>query len=80
VERGHKTRVPLPYLRAWRLRSLLTQDELADRSGLAKSSVVRLEKGDQGAILTTVGKLADALKITRQQLVYENPGKQEGQP
>jgi transcriptional regulator with XRE-family HTH domain len=78
--RGRKTRVPLPYLRAWRLHMLLSQDELAERSGIAKTSVVRLEKGQQGAILSTVGKLSQGLGITRQALVYEQPEQREEGP
>jgi DNA-binding XRE family transcriptional regulator len=78
--RGHRTRVLLPYLRAWRLHALLSQDELARRSGIAKTSIVRLEKAQQGAILSTVGKLSQGLGITRQQLVYEDPGQREGSP
>lgn len=72
-ERDHKTRITLPYLRAWCLKRLLSQDELAERSGIAKSTVVRLEKGNQTAILSTIGKLAKALTLSREQLMYQNP-------
>lgn len=67
------TRIALPYLKAWRLHRLLSQDELSKSSGVAKSTLVRLENGGQ-ANLSTTGKLATALNITRQQLVYEQPG------
>jgi transcriptional regulator with XRE-family HTH domain len=73
MERGHVTRVTLPYLRAWRLKRLLSQGELAEMGHVAKSTLARLEKGDQSAILRTVGKLAKALDITREQLVREDP-------
>ena len=74
TERGHKTRVPLPYLRAWRESKFVSRDELAARSGVSKSTIVRLEiNGSQGAILSTVGKLATGLGITREQLVRHNP-------
>jgi transcriptional regulator with XRE-family HTH domain len=72
--------VPLPYLRAWRLHALLSQDELTRRSGIAKTSIIRLEKGRQGAILSTVGRLSQALGISRQQLVYEQPEPREEGP
>lgn len=80
MERGHKTRVPLPHLRAWRLKRLYSQDELATKSGVSKATIIRLEKGTQGAILSTVGKLAKALDLPRERLVYEDPtaGKDTG--
>jgi DNA-binding XRE family transcriptional regulator len=74
-----RTRVELPYLRSWRIAKLLSQDELADRAHVMKSTIVRLERepdasgARQAAILSTIGKLAKGLGITRQQLVYEDP-------
>lgn len=74
-----RTRVALPYLRAWRVKRLVSQDELAARTGLSKSTIVRLESepepnGErQTAILSTVGKLAKALEVTREDLVYRDP-------
>jgi transcriptional regulator with XRE-family HTH domain len=62
----------VPYLRAWRLKHLYSQDELADMSGVSKSTIVRLENGSS-AILSTIGKLAKALDPTREQLAYEEP-------
>lgn len=66
------TRVPLPYLRAWRLAKLLSQDELYAKTGVAKSTINKLEHGSQ-ANMSTIGKLASGLDITRHQLVYEQP-------
>ena len=66
------TRIPVPYLRAWRLKRLYSQDELADLSGVSKSTIVRLETGSS-AVLSTIGKLAKALDLTREQLAYEKP-------
>ena len=66
------TRLALPNLRAWRVHSLLSQDELAKSTGVAKSTLVRLENGGQ-ANLSTTGRLAAGLGITRQQLVYQQP-------
>jgi DNA-binding XRE family transcriptional regulator len=68
-----RTRVDLQYLRAWRLAKLLSQDELVARSGVAKSTIVKLETRRQRANLATVGRLAKALGIAREQLVYEAP-------
>jgi transcriptional regulator with XRE-family HTH domain len=73
MPRGHITRVTLPYLRAWRIKRLLSQSELAEMSHIAKSTLARLEKGDQTAILSTVGKLAKALNISREELVFHDP-------
>jgi transcriptional regulator with XRE-family HTH domain len=39
----------------------LSQEELADRAGLDRSYVGRIERSEQNATLTTVQKLADAL-------------------
>jgi len=71
---GGRTRAELRHLRAWRLKKLLSQDELSQKSGVAKAAIVRLETGQQHANLATVGKLAAALGIKREQLVYEDPG------
>ena len=83
AHRSHKTRVTLPYLHEWREKRLLTQAELSQRSGVAKSTIVRLERGDQTAILSTVSRLADALGISREQLVRTRPtigaGEREGE-
>jgi transcriptional regulator with XRE-family HTH domain len=68
-----RTRVPLPHLRAWRLARLLSQDEVADMTGIAKSTLSKLENGQSAANLVTVGKLAKAFGLTRQQLAYTEP-------
>ena len=69
----HTTRVELPYLRAWRAYKLLTVRELAEASGVAYPTINLLENGKRAANLTTVGKLATGLGVTRQQLVREQP-------
>lgn len=76
-DRG-RTRVYLPYLKAWRLSKLMTQDELAEKSRVAASTIIKLERQDNAANLKTVAKLADGLGVTRHQLVYEKP-KEESQ-
>lgn len=73
VPRGERTVVPLPHLRAWRLAKMVSQDELSAQTGIAKATLSRLENGKQAANLVTVGKIADALGMTRQQLAYEAP-------
>lgn len=73
-DRG-RTRVHLPYLRSWRIHQLMSQDELAAKSGVAASTIIKLERegSPHAANLSTVAKLATALGITRHQLVYEKP-------
>ncbi len=76
---SRRTYMELAYLRAWRESRRMSQDELADRAQVMKSTIVRLERepdasgARQAAILSTIGKLAKGLGITRQQLVYEDP-------
>lgn len=65
-------RVHLPNLRAWREAKVVSQSELFEITGVAESTISKLEHGGQ-ANLRTVGKLAEGLGITRQQLVYQQP-------
>jgi DNA-binding XRE family transcriptional regulator len=69
----HDTRVELPHLREWRAYRLLTVRELAHASGVAYPTINVLENGKRAANLTTVGKLAAALGVTRRQLVDDAP-------
>ena len=57
---------PMPRLirlRELRLRAALTQLELAERAGVARTTIVRLEQGDPNVLPTTLRKLARALKV-----------------
>jgi transcriptional regulator with XRE-family HTH domain len=58
-------------LREWRLRRLLTQEDLAKKSGLGVNTIIRIEQG-QGARISTLRKLADALGVTPDQLLGED--------
>jgi len=61
-------------LREWRQRRLLSQEELARKAGVGVTTVIRIE-GGQGARLSTLRKLADALDVTADQLLGEDsPG------
>lgn len=40
----------------------LTQEDVVGRSGLARSFVSSIERGEQAASVTTIGMLADALE------------------
>lgn len=55
--------VMLPRLRDVRQRKLVTQAELARRSGVAVSTLSRLEQGHGPAELATIQRLADALGV-----------------
>jgi DNA-binding XRE family transcriptional regulator len=56
-------------LREIREAHFLTQAELAERAGLARLSVVRIEKGHVRPRLWTVRRLAETLGIEPAQLV-----------
>lgn len=64
---------PLPYLQAWRLQRLMTQAELIQRSGLGRATVVRAERGDEIVTMANIRKLAEALGISPDELVYTDP-------
>lgn len=53
----------LPRLRATRERALLTQAELAERAGLQRVTVNRIETGATEARISTVRRLAAALGV-----------------
>lgn len=59
----------LARLRRLRERALLTQEQLAQRAGVAKSTVNRLEQGKQEAQISTVRRLAEALGATAAELI-----------
>jgi len=63
------TGLQLPHLRAWRARRALTQNELAERAGVARNTVARTERGEV-ARFPTVRKFAEALGITVEQLQH----------
>lgn len=63
----------LPYLQRWRLRRFLTQAELIEHTGLSRATIVRAERGDQVVSVANIKKLADALGLTPDELVYRDP-------
>jgi transcriptional regulator with XRE-family HTH domain len=67
----------VPHLRAWRLARVLTQDELADQSGVSKGTIWSAEHGAPIQI-PNIAKLAKALRVDRATLVSQQPG--AGQP
>jgi DNA-binding XRE family transcriptional regulator len=69
------TRLPdqeVPRLRKWRIRALLKQSELAERAGIARSTIVRGERGDPISF-ESLKALAQALGITLEELRDVDP-------
>jgi transcriptional regulator with XRE-family HTH domain len=58
-------------LRLLRKRSLMTQEQLAKRSGVAVSTIIRIERNQVEPQGSTIRKLADALGTEPYQLVTE---------
>lgn len=58
-------------LKEWRQRRLLTQEVLAEKSGVGVATIARIEAG-QGARLSTLKKLAETLEVTPDQLLGED--------
>ena len=61
-------------LRRLRLEAALTQRELADKAGLAYSTVNKLENGREQPWPTTLRALAAALKVKPKDLLGEDAG------
>ena len=66
--------VPVPQLAALRRRAGLSQEELAARSGVARSTITKLEHG-ANARYSTIDKLAEALHTTREGLIRPKRGR-----
>lgn len=63
---------PLPRLKEWRERRMLTQGELAQRAGVARATISRLERVYEpweGARFSTIRKLAAALDVQPEELM-----------
>lgn len=59
---------PVPHLRKWRRARLLTQQELAQKSGIARTTIARVELGAP-AQFSTIRRLAQALEVAPQELL-----------
>ncbi|MBI2756333.1 MAG: helix-turn-helix transcriptional regulator [Chloroflexi bacterium] len=59
----------LPRLKEWRERRLLTQADLAERSGVAETTINRIENGHHEARFSTTRKLASALDVPPSELM-----------
>lgn len=61
-------------LRELRKRALLTQEQLAERSGVGVTTIVRIERNQVEPQGRTIRKLADALNIEPRELVEVGGG------
>ena len=74
----------LPRLRRIRQGAVMSQEELAERSGVARDTISKLETGQRGAYPSTIRKLAAGLEIRPQMLIggveYLDEPPPEGEP
>jgi transcriptional regulator with XRE-family HTH domain len=63
----------LPYLASLRRTRGLTQERLSALSGVSRESIYRLEGGRRGAMPDTLCKLARALWVSPEDLIYGRP-------
>jgi transcriptional regulator with XRE-family HTH domain len=74
----------LPHLRNLRRRAVMSQEDLAEKSGVARDTISKLETGQRGAYPSTIRKLAAGLEVEPRMLLGgveyldEEPG--EGAP
>jgi transcriptional regulator with XRE-family HTH domain len=59
----------LPRLRRIRQGAVMSQEELAEKSGVARDTISKLETGRRGAYPSTIRKLAAGLEVRPQMLV-----------
>lgn len=60
---------PMSRLKEYREKRILTQMELAERSGVSRATIARLETTSTKATPKTARKLAEVLKVRPQTLV-----------
>jgi transcriptional regulator with XRE-family HTH domain len=60
----------MPTLREVRERQYLTQEELAAKAGITKSTVATIEKGTHRPRLRTVRQLAEVLGISPEEITW----------
>jgi transcriptional regulator with XRE-family HTH domain len=59
----------LPHLRGLRQRAVLSQEQLAEKSGVARDTISKLETRRRKAYPTTIRKLAASLEVEPQMLL-----------
>jgi len=53
----------LPHLRNFRRRAVMSQEDLAEKSGVARDTISKLETGQRRAYPSTIRKLAAGLDV-----------------
>jgi transcriptional regulator with XRE-family HTH domain len=56
-------------LRNLRRRAVMSQEDLAEKSGVARDTISKLETGQRGAYPSTIRKLADGLEVEPRMLL-----------
>jgi transcriptional regulator with XRE-family HTH domain len=59
----------LPHLRNLRRLAVMSQEDLAEKSGVARDTISKLETGQRGAYPSTIRKLAAGLDVEPRMLV-----------
>jgi transcriptional regulator with XRE-family HTH domain len=59
----------LPHLRSFRQRAVMSQEQLAEKSGVARDTISKLETGQRRAYPSTIRKLAAGLDMEPQLLL-----------
>jgi transcriptional regulator with XRE-family HTH domain len=59
----------LPHLRGLRRRAVMSQEDLAEKSGVARATISKLETGQRGAYPSTIRKLAAGLDVEPRMLL-----------
>jgi transcriptional regulator with XRE-family HTH domain len=71
----------LRHLRDFRRRAVMSQEQLAEKSGVARDTISKLESGRRGAYPSTIRKLAAGLEVEPRMLIggveYFDTGPQE---
>ena len=58
-------------LRRIRKAKNMSLDMLADRTGVSKSMLGQIERGESNPTVSTIGKIVEGLKVPFEQLLYE---------
>jgi transcriptional regulator with XRE-family HTH domain len=68
---GGKSRVDVPRLRQLRQQAILSQEQLAEKSGVARDTISKLETGQRRAYPRTIHRLAAGLDVEPRELIGE---------
>ena len=61
----------LPHLRNLRRRAVMSQEDLAEKSGVARDTISKLETGQRRAYPRTIHRLAAGLDVAPRELIGE---------